>query len=358
MHDTIRWGMMGTGSIAQSFAQGLQHCPDARLIAVGSRTITSSNRFANRFNVPHRYASYETLVTDPEVDVIYIATPHPFHKANSLLSLEAGKAVLCEKPFTLNAAEAAEVIQCARAKRLFLMEAMWTRFIPAIVKVRDLLAAGTLGDVRMLTADFGFRAAFDPQSRLFAPHLGGGALLDVGIYPLALASMVLGTPTQITSMAHLGETGVDEQSAVLLGYDQGQIAVLYAATRTQTPIEAVIMGTRGSLKIHSPMYKPTRLTLSLHRGAATTPPKVPDFLKKLGRALGLGTLWRRHLAQKRTTLEIPMQGNGYNYEAAEVMRCLRAGKLESDTMPLDETLALMRTMDEIRAQWGLTYPTE
>ncbi len=358
MDHKIRWGILGTGNIAQSFAEGLSALPDAEVIAVGSRSITSAHHFANRFNVPHRHASYQTLVEDPEVDVIYIATPHPLHKENCLLCLEAGKAVLCEKPFTLNAAEALEVITAARTHRLFLMEAMWTRFLPAMAKVRELLAAGTIGELRMITADFGFRAPFDPSHRLFAPELGGGALLDVGIYPLSLTSMLLGAPSSIVSMAHLGETGVDEQSAVILGYPEGQLALLYAATRTQTPIEATLMGTEGSIKIHTPMYKPTQITLSVTRESMPATLPLPIALKSLGKSLGLADFWRRYVAQKRTTLNLPFTGNGYNYEAAEVMQCLRDGKIESEIMPLDETLAIMKTMDAIRAQWGLRYTTE
>ena len=325
--DKIRWGILSTGKIAARFAEGLAVLPDAELVAVGSRTPAAAEAFGAQYGIPHRHGSYEALVADPDVDVIYIGTPHPLHKENSLLALRHGKAVLCEKPFTLNAAEAAEVIAVAREQRLFLMEAMWMRYIPAIVKVRELLAAGALGEVRLVAADFGFRAEFDPQSRLFAPELGGGALLDVGIYPLSLACMVLGPPAHVTGLAHRGVTGVDEQSAFLLGYEDGRLAVLYAAVRTNTPVEATIMGTAGQMRIHSPMFHPTRLTLS-------------------------------RPGQDDERLELPVAGNGYNYEAAEVMRCLRAGELESPVMPLAETLAIMQTMDQLRAQWGLKYPSE
>jgi len=326
MVDTIRWGVMGTGKIAKAFATGLASLADAELIAVGSRAAATADEFAKAFDVSRRHASYEALVHDPEVDVVYVATPHPMHAANSLLALRAGKAVLCEKPFTINIAQAEEVVRCARERGLFLMEAMWTRFIPAVVKVRQLLADGAIGQVRMLTADFGFCAEFNPQGRLFAPELGGGALLDVGIYPVSLASMIFGAPTRVTGMAHLGETGVDEQSAMILGYEQGELAVLSTAIRTSTPGGAVLMGTKGQLRIHPRMYRPTTLTLSV--------------------------------GGQEEVIEKPIEGNGYNYEAAEVMRCLRSGRLESEIMSLDETLAIMRTMDRIRAQWGLRYPME
>ncbi len=327
MAEKTRWGIIGTGWIAKEFATGLTVLPEAELVAVGSRTAESATQFADMFGVPHRHASYDALANDPDVDVVYVATPHTLHKENSLLCLQAGKAVLCEKPFTINAAEAEAVIQFARATKLFLMEAMWTRFIPLVVKLRQLLADRVVGNVQMLVADLGFRVDFDPLNRLFDPQLGGGALLDLGVYPVSLASMVFGPPSRITSMAQFGETGVDEQAAILLGYDQGRLAALYTSLRADTPREAILVGTEGRIRIHPQMFRPTKLTLSL-------------------------------TDQEDNTIEIPLEGNGYNYQAAEVMRCLKAGKSESDTMPLDETLAIMKTMDQIRAQWGLRYPME
>lgn len=327
MVDKVRWGILGTGHIARKFARGLAFLPDAELAAVGSRSQVTADTFSDEFNVRRRYTSYEALADDPNVDVVYVATPHSRHQANSRLCLEAGKAVLCEKPFALNAAEAASVIELAREKQLFLMEAMWTRFLPLFGAVRSLLAEGAIGELRMVTADFGFRAEVDPHHRLFDPALGGGALLDVGIYPVSLAFMALGAPARVTSMAHLGHTGVDEQAAVLLGYEQGQLAVLTTAIRTQTPQEATLFGTLGSIKIHSPWWCSPQLTLAIN-------------------------------GETKRIIERPIAGNGYNYEAAEVMACLRAGRTESEIMPLDETLAIMEILDEIRAQWGLKYPGE
>lgn len=327
MYETIRWGIIGTGNIAKKFATGLKALNDAELVAVGSRTQAAADAFGDQFDVPRRHASYEALAADAEVDAVYISTPHPFHLPNSLLCLENGKAVLTEKPFTMNAREAAELIDFARAKRVFLMEAMWTRYIPIMVRVRELLAAGVIGDVRMLTADFGFRARVNPQGRTFAKELGGGALLDVGIYPLSLASMIFGTAERVTGMAHLGETGVDENSAMILGYPGGALAVLSTAVRTNTPQIAILNGTEGRITVHSQWWVPQRMTVDVY-------------------------------GKETSEIHMPMAGNGYNYEAAEVARCLRAGLLESDVMTLDETLAIMRTMDEIRAQWGLTYPMD
>jgi dihydrodiol dehydrogenase / D-xylose 1-dehydrogenase (NADP) len=327
MMKKTRWGILSTGRIAKQFAEGLSVLPDAEIVAVGSRAQETADAFGDKYGVPHRHASYKALAADPDVDVIYIGTPHPFHKDNAILSLEAGKAVLLEKPFTINAGEAEEVITLARKKKLFLMEAMWSRYIPIIVKLRELLAEGAIGEVRMLTADLGFRSEFDPKSRLFNPELGGGALLDVGIYPISFASMVLGTPSRIVSMAHLGQTSVDEQAGIVFGYEGGQLAVLYTALQTSTAIEATVMGTEGKIRIHSPWFYGTTLTLSIEE-------------------------------RDDEVISLPYEGNGYNFEAAEVNERLRAGKLESDVMPLDETLAIMQTLDTIRAQWGLKYPME
>lgn len=328
MNEKIRWGILGTGNIARSFAQGLSYLPDDHLIAVGSRSAESANHFADIFRIPTRHASYEALAADPEVDVIYIATPHPLHCENTLLCLDAGKAVLCEKPFAINARQASKMIARAREKGLFLMEAMWTRYFPIMTKLRDLIRSGAIGEVRMLQADFGFYAPFDPSGRLFDPALGGGALLDVGIYPLSLASMIFGRPSQITGLAHLGKSGVDEQNALILAYEQGQMALLSSAVSTTTPQEAVIMGTRGRIKITAPWWQPASMIV-----------------------------WSEDRIAGEE-IELPFGGNGYQFEAAEVIRCLREGLLESPLMPLDETLSIMETMDTIRAQWGLKYPVE
>jgi dihydrodiol dehydrogenase / D-xylose 1-dehydrogenase (NADP) len=327
MKEKIRWGILGAGSIAHKFAAGLQVLPDAVLAAVGSRSRDKAAEFAAQYDIPYTYGSYEDLAASSEVDVIYIATPHSLHRENSILCLNAGKAVLCEKPFTVSAAEAAEVIACAHRNKVFLMEAMWSRFMPVMQEIRERIFQGAIGDVRMVTADFGFRFPWDAKSRLLDPALAGGALLDVGIYTLSFASMIYGkAPVQVTSMAHLGKTGVDEQSAFLLGYERGKMAVLSCAIQTNTPQEARILGTDGS--IHIPCF--------WHAASAT-----------LTTADG-----------KVEQIAPPVLGNGYNYEAAEVIRCLREGKLESDRMPLAETLEIMKTMDAIRAQWGLQYPME
>lgn len=326
MTDTIRWGILGTGNIAHAFAEGLSVIPDAALVAVGSRTQKSADEFGDQFGVPRRHPTYEALANDPDVDAIYISTPHTYHKENTLLCLEAGKAVLCEKPFAINAADSQVMIDTAREKKLFLMEAMWMRFNPAIIRARELLRSGTIGDVLMLQADFGFRIEFDPQHRLFSPELGGGALLDIGIYPITLAYFMFGAPSAISSQPTLGKTGTDDQSTYIFRYDKGQLAMLYSAVVNETPCEAVIFGSKGNLKIHSPFWVSQKLTLTVNG--------------------------------KSEEIPMPMVGNGYNYEAQEVMRCLRAGKLESENCPHAETLEIMRLMDSMRAEWGLKYTNE
>lgn len=326
MKDKIYWGILGTGGIAAAFAKGLSMVQNVVLAAVGSRAMETAGSFGRRFNIPKRYGSYEELARDPDLDVVYVATPHNLHQDNCLLLLEEGKSVLCEKPFTINAVEAEKVLALAHKKRLFVMEAMWTRFLPAIVKVREILAEGLIGDVRMILASFGFKAKFDPQHRLFDPHLGGGSLLDVGVYPVSLASMVLGTPASISSQASLGETGVDEQAAMIFGYQGGEVAVLSSAVRTEIPQDAYILGTKGRICIFSPWWRSQKL--SLKRG------------------------------DREKTLKMAFKGNGFSFEAEEVMRCLRQGKIESEIMTHQETLSIMKIMDKIRAQWGLKYPME
>jgi len=328
MAKKTRWGILGTGSIAKKFAEGLQILPEADLVAVGSRAANTAERFARAFGIPHQHSSYDELANDPDVDVVYIATPHPFHMENTILCLKAGKAVLCEKPFAINAGQAQQMINVARAEKLLLMEAMWTRFLPIIAKVRKWLKQELIGEVRIFRANFGFRADWIPKHRLFNPELGGGALLDVGVYCVSMSSMVFGQPPEkITGIAHIGQTGVDEQSAMVLGYPKGQLAVLSCAVRTQTPQQATIIGDKGIIRIHSPFWCATTATASIE-------------------------------GKEDQTVKMPHKGNGFEYEAQEVMQCLRAGKLESDIMPLDETLAIMRTMDQIRTQWGLKYPME
>jgi predicted dehydrogenase len=323
----IRWGILGTGRIAGDLATALQVLPDAHLVAVGSRSQESADAFAKKFQIRNSHPSYEALVRDPEVDVIYVATPHSMHRENTFLALSNGKHVLCEKPFALNAKDAEAMIAFALEKKLFLMEAMWTRFFPLMVKLKEILSAKTIGTPQLLSADFGFRGPDDPSGRLMDLKLGGGALMDVGIYPISLASMILGTPDRITGMAHLNSAGVDETSAFILGHPNGAIASLYTAIRTDTPHEATIMGDKGWIRIHSHFWCPQKLTIHIEG-------KDPE------------------------TIEMPIESNGYQFEAAEVMRCIRSGELESPVIPHAETVSILKTLDTIRHQWGLRFPDE
>jgi predicted dehydrogenase len=326
MSKKVRWGILGTGRIAKQFAEGLRSLPDAELVAVGSRAQATADSFAKDFTVPFRHASYAALVNDPKVDAVYVATPHSLHAENTLLALEAGKPVLCEKPFTINAPQAEKVIQTARSKKILVMEAMWSRFLPSIHRLRELLAEGVIGEPRMLTADFGFKASHD-KGRLFDPALGGGALLDVGIYPVSFASMLFGPPAKVTGQAELGATGVDEQAAMVLSHAKGELSVLHTSIRANTFQDATILGTKGRIKLHTPWWKASDLTLYLDEGG-------------------------------EELFEFPYTSNGFQFEAAAFMECLREGKLESEVMPLDETLSIMKTLDTLRSQWGLKYPME
>jgi predicted dehydrogenase len=327
-NEPIRWGILGTGMIANFFVTGLKSLNDATVAAVGSRTQATADAFADQYDIPRRHGSYAALAADPEVDVIYVATPHSVHREATILCLEAGKPVLCEKPFAINAGEAEQMVATARARDLFLMEAMWTRFRPAMVKLREVLASGAIGEPRMFMADLGWPARFNPDSRLFAPALGGGALLDAGVYPISLASMVLGPPTSVAGLAHLGTTNVDEQAGIVLGDDTGRLAVLGITIQTGGPHTASIMGTGGHIDIHFDWHRPESFTVHPNR-------------------------------QEPQSYDFPLtEGNGYQYEAMEVMRCLRAGERESPTLPLDETLAIMRTMDRLREIWGVRYPAD
>ena len=325
-HEKIHWGILGTGNIAHQFAADLSLLPEAELWAVGSRTQASADAFGDAFRIPHRYASYAELVEDPLLDVVYVATPHPFHYEHTMLALRAGVPVLCEKPFALNARQASDMIRVAGQKRLFLMEAMWTRFIPAIVRVRELLEDGTIGEPRLFSADLGFANRYDPASRFFDPVLGGGALLDLGVYPISMSFMVFGKPQRVSSLASFAPTGVDRQSGYAFTYPDGQLAVLHSSLDVETPSEADIVGTKGTIHLDKPMHHPQRIAL-------------------------------RRSGQSPEQFDLSFPGNGYQFEAQEVMRGLRQGHpLESSAMPLHESLEIMQTMDAIREQWGLRYP--
>ncbi|MBV8633586.1 MAG: Gfo/Idh/MocA family oxidoreductase [Burkholderiaceae bacterium] len=325
----IRWGIVGTGQIARAFAEGLRNVPDAALVAVASRRLDTAQEFAATFSVRpgavKAHGSYEGLGDNPEVDAVYIATPHNLHAENALMCLHAGKAVLCEKPFTINRRQAREVVDLARHKKLFLMEAMWTRFLPAVREARRLLERGEIGEPRQVLADFGFCAEFDPTSRLFARELGGGALLDIGIYPLSIAAYLLGPIEQAQAQAVLADTGVDAQTAFSLRHRNGALSSCLCSITAATESRLIVSGSSGRIELHAPFFMSQALTITDNSGASRT-------------------------------INLPFLGNGYTHEAIEVGRCLRSGMMESPLMTLDESLDLMGWLDSMRAQCGVRYP--
>ena len=327
MSKIIKWGILGSGGIAHKFAEGLKVLPDAKLEAVASKTEGKAESLGKMFGVKNIYNNYEELVKNPAVDVIYIATTHNFHYENALLCLNHGKPVLCEKPFTLNAIQAEGLINTACSNNLFVMEAMWTRFFPCIVKLNELLDKGILGEIQHFKADFGIKQELDPKGRSFNPDLGGGALLDLGVYPISFARMIYKqSPSIIKSSAYIGKTKVDEKSCYLFEYENGQTAMLSSSNRLIMPHDAFIFGTKGYLEIPN-FFHPSKMILKLE-------------------------------GKRKKTIKIPFKSTGYNYEAREVMSCLNAGKIESEIMPLDETLEIMKTMDILRSQWYFKYPGE
>ena len=322
----FNWGILAPGSIANKFAQGLTAIPNASRYAVGSRDIGRAQAFADKHGFKKAYGSYEALAKDPEVDAVYIATPHPQHEEAAILCLNNGKPVICEKPFAGNAAQAARMIDCARKNKVFLMEAMWTRFLPSICKVRELIAEGAIGGVRHINADFCFRAGVNPEGRLFALKSAGGSLMDVGVYNISFCSMIFGKqPENIKSCMNIGSTGVDETASVLLSYNDGESANLLSAIRLNTPQDASIYGEDGYIKLPSYWCGDT----------------VQLFNKDGAREI-----------------KLPFDSGGFQFEALEVMNCLNKGLLESPVMPLDETLAVMQTADKIRYDNNLRYPFE
>ncbi|MGV7210962.1 Gfo/Idh/MocA family protein [Oxalobacteraceae bacterium A2-2] len=330
MSSTIRWGILGTGKIAKAFATALQGTEGAELAAIASRTQDSANIFGEEFGVPRRYGSYQALADDREVDAIYIATPHPMHHENALMCLHGGKAILVEKSFTMNRRQAEDIFALAREKQLFVMEALWTRFMPSVVEAKRIVASGEIGKPAHISADFGFNAEFGPEHRLFNPELGGGALLDLGIYLVSMASFFLGPVTGVKAQAEMGPTGVDLQTAFSLTHEGGAVSSCACSLRSRTPTELTISGTQGFVRLHDRFHNTEDISVTLVNG----------------------------VSRSERRLNLPRSGNGYTHEAQEVMRCLRAGLIESPVMPHAETLAIMGVLDEIRAQIGLRYSAD
>lgn len=316
MTTPVRWGVLGTGRIAATFTRDLQLIGEGDVVAVGSRSRGNAERFANEFDVARHYGSYEALVEDPEVDAVYVATPHPMHLENASLALHHDKPVLVEKAFTMDAAQASELVALSRSKGLFMMEAMWTRFLPHVVALRDIVARGSLGDIVILEADHGKWFASDPHSRLFAPELGGSAMLDLGVYPVSFASMFLGTPARVVAMVDPAFTGVDGQASMIFGYPSGAQALLTCTSRARSATRACITGTEARIEIDADFYAPTSFRLITRGGEVT-----------------------EH--------RFDVAPRGLRFQAIEVARCLEAGLLESPVMPLDESVAIMQTMQRV-----------
>jgi len=324
MGRTINWGIIGPGKIADRFASSFKSIPDAQLYAVASRDLERSRSFAKLYDIQKSYGSYDALANDPDVDVVYIATPHAYHREQTLLCVHNKKAVLCEKPLTLNHNDALEMIEAAKKNNVFFMEAMWSRFFPTTIKTLKLIQEGAIGEVKYLRADFGFKSPTkDPKSRLFDLALGGGALLDVGVYPLFLALLILGKPDAIRSFATLADTGADETTNAIFHYKDGAIANILSSIVVDTPKDAEIIGTKGIITINTPWHKASSVTLKID--------------------------------ENETRFDFPYEGTGFEYQIQEVMRCLQHNKKESDLMPFELSLMMAEVSDEIRRQCNINY---
>ncbi|MGK0448959.1 MAG: putative dehydrogenase [Polaribacter sp.] len=325
MNKKIKWGIIGLGKIANKFAEDLQLLTDTELYAVASRDVEKAEKFSEKYNSKKFYASYEELAADAEIDVIYIATPNTFHFENTMMCLKKGKGVLCEKPLGINYREVETMVREAESRNLFLMEGIWTRFIPATKKLLQILDKKMIGDTLFIRADFGFKADTNPEGRLYNKKLGGGSLLDIGIYPIYLSLITLGIPIDIKVMARMTDTDVDSYCSMLFDYDNGAKAILESTIEANTPTEAYIYGSKGSLKLHSRFHHSEKITI-FQNG-------------------------------ETSTLNLKFKGNGYIHEIEEVNKCLLHGKIESSKLPLKTSINVIKLIDRIKAEIGLEYET-
>jgi len=321
------WGIIGAGNIAGNFAKDLKLLPQARLKAISSRSADRASAFAKKYKIPEWHDSWDAIAADPEVDIVYVATHHPFHYENTRSCLEAGKAVLCEKPFTMNRRQQDILVQIARENKVFLMEAIWSRFLPSTRKVLEVLSSGELGQLTNVYADFGFRLDYDPGHRLYDPAKGGGVLLDVGIYPVFLSQLMAGRPENIQATARFAPSGVDHSCSMIFEHSNEAVSSLNCTLLSGAPTEANLLFEHGWIRMESWWLTPGPITIH-----------------------------RKGRKPKRIKFQEP--GKGYHYEAAEVMQCLDRGLTESPSLPLDFSLDLMGTLDAVRAACGIRYPQD
>ncbi len=321
------WGILGCGWIANKFAEALQKTGDSVLMAAGARDAKRAAEFASQWGFQRSYGSYRELVEDPDVDIIYVATPHSYHFAHTKLCLEAGKHVLCEKPFTINRDQLKVLIRIAEEKKLFLMEALWTGFLPGIIRTRELLEQGVIGDIITMDVDFGMNFPYDPEHRIFNPYLAGGALLDIGIYPLFLSLFLFGKPKVTRAFSVLDNNKIDLTTSLITQSESGTVCHMNSTTRANTPVKARIFGSKGNIEFNNWWFTPV------------------DIIVRID-------------GKNEEILKFPPIANGYEYEAIESVKCLQSGRTKSDIMPLEFSVLLMEQMDEIRRLTGITYPPE
>ena len=361
---TVGWGMWGTGKVAWDFSHSLRQVPHAQIVGVASRQVANAQAMAKNFG-SHAFPSYEEMLRDPRIEIVYIATPPHRHFDDCMLALDHGKAILCEKPFALSVCQTKRIIEKAREKNLFCMEGMWMRFMPLMGEVRGLIQNGAIGKPLLMSGDFGYPLIPDKNSHLFDPKAGGGALLDRCIYLLSLSHSLFGVPDKVTSNASLGSTGVDEQSIVTLQYVDGLLVQASASLRTLGTNEVVIMGDQGTLKIHAPFFKPHKLSIQKFKPSRSTTPKsrTPNVnhafsLRTLAQSQWVRSLYypmehilqwlRRNQGQVRLR---PFSGYGYQFEANAATRCMLSGAIESEVMPHRATLEVMQMLEDARRSW-------
>lgn len=325
MDQKIKWGILGTGWIARKFADALKVADNCELCAVGSRTKESAFRFAADYHLSNAYGSYEDLVKDSDIDVIYVATPHNLHLENTLLALNHNKHVLCEKPMGVNLGEVNRMIELAKEKNLFLMEALWSRFLPHIIKTKDLIESGAIGDVTMMTATFCIRSENGPEHRHYNLDLCGGTILDIGIYNIFLSMFLLGNPEDISAIATLSDQGIDTSCSYSFKYPGNKLSVMYSSFLANPDVVAEIHGTEGTISLEHLWFCPGKVKLVMKDGRAET-------------------------------FSFEIKGNGYEYEAEEVTRCILEGKTESSLWSHSDSRSLVAMMDRIREKCGIVYP--